>query len=159
MRYIKDFEIVNLGVEWPDYFQGFGTSFTKFDCAVTGIGDNASEAYDDALEMIAQEGTDVESMPKRPAGIRKSDKVPAGSRRLEESPFYYVGIRYNVTAEIDSTEDDGKQYSIIRYYRPSARGRARKSTMQTCLTIGQAKAHCTNPATSTDRYFDGYVRQ
>lgn len=156
MRYIKDFEIESLGVEWPDYFQGYGSE--NFDCAVTGIGENAAEAYDDALEMIAQEGTDVESMPKKPRGIRKSDKVPAGSRG-EESPYYYVGIRYNVTSEIDPTEDDGKQYSIVRYYRPSARGKIRKSTMQTCLTIGQAKAHCTNPATSTDRYFDGYVRQ
>jgi hypothetical protein len=156
MRYIKSFEIDSLGVEWPDYFQGYGAG--EYDRSVTGIGNNAAEAYDDALEQIASEGTNVDDMPKRPAGIRKSDSVPPGHG--EESPYYYVGIRYNVTGEIDPAEDDGKQYSIVRYYNPGNGRKIRKpQTIQTCLTIGQARAHCNDPKTSTAKYFDGYVRQ
>jgi hypothetical protein len=155
MRYIKEYKIDSLGVEWPDYFQGYGSE--DFDRAVTGIGSNAAEAYDDALEQIAQEGTEVDDMPKRPAGIRKSDKVSAS--KGEDSPYYYVGIRYNVTLDVDPSEDDGKQYKIVRYYAPLGTRIRKPQVIERCLTIGQARAHCTNPKTSTESYFDGYMRQ
>lgn len=35
----------------------------------------------------------------------------------------------------------------------------RKTEIERCLTLGQARAHCGNPATSTANYFDGYVKQ
>lgn len=158
MRFIKEYQIDSLGVEWPDYFQGYGSE--GFERAVTGIGMDAAEAYDDALEMMAQEGTETDTMPKRPRGIRKSDKVPAGKRDAESAPYYYVGIRYNVTEEIDATEDDGKQYSIVRYYAPTGGNRLRQPRVQqTCLTLGQARVHCNDPRTRGATYFDGYTRQ
>lgn len=160
MRYIKSYQIDSLGVEWPDYFQGYGSG--DYERAVTGIGMNAVEAYDDALELMEQEGTEIGSMPKRPPGIRKSDKVPAHSQdyqRDENAPYYYVGIRYNVTADINEKEDDGRQYSIVRYYRPKPGRPTRKSVIETCVTLGYARAHCSNPSTSSENYFDGFVRQ
>jgi hypothetical protein len=93
---VKDFEIVNHGYEHAQYFQGCGVSFTRFEHVATGAGHTARDAYGDACEQICMvEGCDV-GLPKRPAGIRQRDHVPA-SHCGEESEFYwYVSIRYNV---------------------------------------------------------------
>ena len=53
MKKIKDFEIVDHGVEHPDYFQGCGVTYTKFDDCATGIGRSLHEALGDALEQLA----------------------------------------------------------------------------------------------------------
>lgn len=72
------FRIINHGWEYSDYFQGCGTSFTDFDHCVTGCGNNAKEAYLDAIDSMAQSGGDAyEHMPSRPVSILKADKVPA----------------------------------------------------------------------------------
>jgi hypothetical protein len=92
-----DYEIINHGYMDPDYFRGCGVAFTKFDYYETGVGSNAKEAYDDAVDKIYlshdnTEKVDKLKLPKRPHGIRKSDKVPA---RWEDS-MWYVSIRYTL---------------------------------------------------------------
>jgi hypothetical protein len=88
-----DYEIINHGPEHEQYFQGCGVAFTDFDIVSTGIGDNAKEAYEDAVEMLYQDDIDSDSLdkllPKRPRGIRKRDKVPHNA----EGHWYYVSIR------------------------------------------------------------------
>ena len=83
MKKLIDFEIVNHGPEYSDYFQGCGTAFTKYDMAVTGIGDNAKAAYDDAVEQLYQMDIEPASLdrkiPKRPHGIRARDSVKASA--------------------------------------------------------------------------------
>lgn len=74
---IEAFEIVNHGVQNSQYFSFTGTAFTEWDHVACGTGMNAKEAYEDAVDHLAQMGYDVEKLPKRPRGIRKSDKVPA----------------------------------------------------------------------------------
>ncbi len=59
-RTIKDFEIINHGVEHSQYFQGCGVSHTSYTDVATGIGDTPSEALNDALEQLAANGWDVE---------------------------------------------------------------------------------------------------
>jgi len=56
MKKIIDYDIVDRGIEGSQYFQGCGTSFTKFDACYTGCGSNPAEAIDDALEQIAMCG-------------------------------------------------------------------------------------------------------
>lgn len=51
---MRDYEVVDLGIHHPDYFQGFGVSFTEFDNCTYGIGCDPAEALDDCLEMAAQ---------------------------------------------------------------------------------------------------------
>lgn len=162
MRFVTKFEIVDLGVDSPSYFQGFGYGMTEFDASVTGIGYDAVEAYDDALEQMATMGVETDTMPKRPKGIRKSSKVLEHMRPsagFDEGSFYYVGIRYSQTAEIDANEDDGRQYDIVRYYAPTGQNRLRSPRVQqTCLTLGQARVHCNDPRTRGATYFDGYTK-
>lgn len=93
---MSKYEIIDHGYMYPDYFQGCGTAFTDFDSCVTGCGNSAKEAYEDAVELVYQsEDSKVAErlhLPKRPRGIRLSDKVPA---RYEES-YWYVSIRYSL---------------------------------------------------------------
>jgi hypothetical protein len=96
------YEIINHGYMRPDYFQGWGTAYTDFDYAVTGCGNNAKEAYNDAVEQIYRihiDGTyemkrvvEALKLPTRPKGIRAKDKVPES----DSESYWYVGIRYNL---------------------------------------------------------------
>jgi hypothetical protein len=102
---VTDFEIVDLGVEFPDYFQGFGTSFTDYAHAVVGIGYTLSEAYDDALEQIACE-YDSNIIPEFDDSELVNDyyEIEDSNAYYEieeqdeerEYPYIHVGIRFNV---------------------------------------------------------------
>ena len=89
---LLDFEIVRCDKCYPDYFNGFGSSYTKFKSSVVGAGLNAVEAYNDALEQIQEQITGKKQFPKRPRGINKKDR--ASSR--EPECYVYVGIRYSL---------------------------------------------------------------
>lgn len=87
---VIEYEIINHGMEHSQYFQGCGTSFTRFTHVWTGIGDSSKEAYNDALEQMAMEDEQAAvMMPTRPSGIRVRPKVPAHWRDIN----YIVTIR------------------------------------------------------------------
>lgn len=46
-----EIEILNHGIEHSQYFQGCGTSFTRWQHVATGVGDTLIDALEDALEM------------------------------------------------------------------------------------------------------------
>lgn len=89
------YEIIRHGVEYPDHFAGCGVAHTPFDGVVTGIGENAKEAYEDAVGQIYQalDTAQVEALrlPRHPRGVRVSDRVPASMG----DAYYYLSIRYN----------------------------------------------------------------
>lgn len=103
---ITDVSIVDLGVDHPSYFQGFGAG-DEHEHAVYGIGTTATEAYDDALEAMCQsDHIDIESMPKASelmsvAGIDPDSAIPefVDSPESDHSSelYYHIGIRYNLT--------------------------------------------------------------
>ena len=45
-----EFEFQDLGVEFSDYFQGFGCAYTEYQYAFTGCGSSEMEAAEDALD-------------------------------------------------------------------------------------------------------------
>ncbi len=118
---LADFQVVSLGVEFPSYFQGFGTSFTEFDHCTYGIGDTESEAFDDMIEMLAQSAgvdisdSDVERIRAEYGEIDADTTVDDYLGRNEETDgdededsdgcndcddggedaYYHVGIRWN----------------------------------------------------------------
>lgn len=91
MKRVAEFEVVDLGIDCPDYFQGFGCSFTGYDNCAVGIGCNPAEALDDCLETIAQQDIDVEDLEAR---ILKSEGEPPATPVAEGEAFYHVGIRW-----------------------------------------------------------------
>lgn len=86
---VIEFQIISHGYMYPDYFQGCGVAFTEFQDVATGCGNDAKEAYEDAVESLAQCGWNVDKLPRRPRGIRASDRVPA---RCDEA-YWYVSVR------------------------------------------------------------------
>jgi hypothetical protein len=95
---IVEFELVDHGIEHEQYFQGCGLAFTTYTDVATGIGSNAAEAIDDALESLAQNDWDVEGMEKRILaqelpGKRKLPTKPCVLKRHGEDAYYYLSIR------------------------------------------------------------------
>ncbi len=107
MSKITSFQVVDHGIEHAQDFQGCGTAFTDYDECVTGCGDNAIEALEDAFESAAQfdvqftdeqresmlaELTSTDSQTVREyydaEGYKNDD--------LDGELNYYVSIRYSI---------------------------------------------------------------
>jgi hypothetical protein len=61
-RVPAEFRILNHGPDHSQYFNGHGIAFSNFEDCATGIGDNAKEALSDALDQLASNGWDVETI-------------------------------------------------------------------------------------------------
>lgn len=91
MKIIKEYKILDHGIEHEQYFQGCDVSFTKFTDVATGCGNNYAEAIDDCLEQLAQNNWNVKKLENLiPKVLRKNQCVPTGC--IEEI-HYYVSIR------------------------------------------------------------------
>lgn len=113
--HLGDFQVECLGVEYPDYFQGYGlgpnSEYT--DCAY-GIGNTEAEALEDCLEMMAQSGSidlddEAEQRIREEYG-RADDNVTAADElgvdeddeecAFDDFPAYWhVGIKWNIREE------------------------------------------------------------
>ncbi len=106
-----EFEILNHGIDNPQYFQGCGVYGTEFEHIATGCGESELEALDDALEQIAQTAPDrfterLELAILEQYGKPSEDQIPweeygvefNDDGELTDYPdlYYYISIRYNV---------------------------------------------------------------
>jgi hypothetical protein len=92
----KRFEIISHGPDHAQSFHGCSTSHTPYRSVVTGIGDNAREAYEDCIDQIYMwYGSKAEALrlPKHPRGIRQSDRLNKAERENEEYSWF-VSIRF-----------------------------------------------------------------
>jgi len=105
---IGDFQVEALGVEWPDYFQGYGLGpRSKYNYCAYGIGDTEAEALDDCIEMLAQRGFDVdeETEERIRAEYAPADDTETALEALgvegetDDTPYFHVGIKWNAQAE------------------------------------------------------------
>ena len=98
MKTINDYSLREHGIMLPDYFQGQGTSFTGFDDVATGIGETATEAFEDACESLAQNGWNTASLVC-PVRFSKAESVSDYLKNIgveqsenDDSSFWYVSI-------------------------------------------------------------------
>lgn len=106
-----EYEIHDLGINYPDYFQGFSDGDYMY--GVYGIGDTYNDALYDAVEQVAStlfmEGYDSRFVTMHCDAIEanmlcddENDKT-AVDENIEyvdsEIPFYHVGIRFNVVRD------------------------------------------------------------
>ena len=105
---VGDFQVESLGVEWPDYFQGYGLGpRSTFNYCAYGIGDTEEEALCDCLEMAAQQGFDVDGETEEriraeygPADDSETALEALGvEEETDETPFFHVGIKWNCREE------------------------------------------------------------
>ena len=113
------YEVVDHGIEYPQYFQGCGTSFTDYDWCVTGIGDDFNEALDDALENVSQvtpsdfKFADFDNLVvKENLRSKKESQLSSVSRIYtfelandeEVDMYYHVSIRFNIDKKRKTSE-------------------------------------------------------
>lgn len=119
MEKTVSYELVDLGVENSQYFQGFGTSYTEFTDSVVGAGFTAREAIEDALEQVcsstltseqceyisARVWTEVEECKLLDKtvyeyyGMENPEDLPEEEQAdFDEQcdSYYYVGIRWKI---------------------------------------------------------------
>lgn len=118
---LGDFTVELLGVEYPDYFQGYGLGpSTEYTGCCYGIGNTEAEALEDCLEMFAQSGCiEVDDETEKrirdeygraddnvtaadELGINEDTDVPlcGPDSTFDESPAYWhVGIKWNIREE------------------------------------------------------------
>lgn len=96
---VAQFQIEQLGIDHPDYFPGLSTAYTDFEHKALGIGGNALEALNDAIEQVAQTVDDVTALEGVAAfdGITEEIDVVDVDHDGPEA-LCYVGILYNVEA-------------------------------------------------------------
>ena len=100
MKKVGSYQIVDHGFEGEQYFQGCGLSFTEFEDVATGCGDTIKAAFEDALDSLAMNGWDVESVKLRmgrgrPLTVRGYLRgVGVSSADIEDNEtHYYLSVR------------------------------------------------------------------
>lgn len=97
-----DYEVCDLGIHSPDYFQGFGCACTPYSNATYGIGSNPREALYECIELIGSGGTklDLDALEKDILAnypdfnndeFNEQNSVDEDS----EDTYYHIGIRWN----------------------------------------------------------------
>lgn len=118
------FEVVDLGIDYPDYFQGFGCCHTEFSRSAVGTGDTPREALDNALEDVAQQDTTVDvDQLEHDIVVR----YPGFADETQPSALATVLAEYHSEIIADSPEYDefaesydGNRYIGIRWNEPAA---------------------------------------
>ena len=110
---IIEFDVEEHGIENSQYFQGAGISGTEYDDIATGIGNNAAEAFDDALEQLAQNDWDVTELEKEKKNYEGGEEV-GDDTGSEDEPgddvYFYLSIR--VKGEEEPAESKTKARKI-----------------------------------------------
>ena len=103
---LLDFHVEFLGIEFPDYFQGYGLGpHSPYTHCTYGIGDTEEEALEDCLEIMSQE---IDLTKEDEARIRTdysgnlANKTTAAKALGYESEtdypaYYHVGIKWTAT--------------------------------------------------------------
>lgn len=88
-KVVTEHEVIDHGYMVSDYFQGCGVAFTEFEEVATGIGSDRHEAYDDALEILAQGGWNVDSL-RAAKDVGPKGRMP---KDVSEDCYWHVSVR------------------------------------------------------------------
>jgi hypothetical protein len=108
---ITAYQIIDHGIDSDSYFPGCGVALTPYDFVVTGIGENFSEAIEDALDMMSQgeECDDIDFI-----AFNETMLADEGLKEWPVTPdVESVFTRYNPESDMDDC--DLHYYVSIRY--------------------------------------------
>lgn len=93
-----EFEVVDHGCDGEQYFPGCGTSFTRFDWCVTGIGGSAREAAMDALSYLdaATSMDDENALGSAVTSLSDAPSFDPDDPEISPEWHHYVSIRWRV---------------------------------------------------------------
>lgn len=84
---IERYQVIDHGIDGSQYFQGCGVCFTDYDQVATGCGNDFHEAFEDALDSVAQAGYEVD-------GIEEPEHDDESVPEDVDDTYYYVSIRW-----------------------------------------------------------------
>lgn len=95
---ITEIDVVIHGITDNQSFSGCGTTFTEYMDVATGIGNDAGEAFDEALECLAQNGWNVSGWDgERPNPDEYENVLELMANMGDDEDFsnhhFYVSIR------------------------------------------------------------------
>lgn len=98
MKKVSDYSVTDHGVEHAQYFQGHGIACSDWEDCATGCGNTYNEAFEDALDSLAQQDWDVDGIvneekdnPNADKTVQEWEELPDSD--MEESElYYYVSI-------------------------------------------------------------------
>lgn len=86
MKEILDYEFVDHGFQYEDYWNGCGKG--NFDHVYTGCDISGYEAFQDLLEQLAGINIDVHELQEK--------YLKTMPKRQLKSNYYYISIRFNL---------------------------------------------------------------
>jgi hypothetical protein len=86
-------EVIVHGVEHAQFFQGCGVSFTHYEDVATGTGCDAAEAFEDALEVLAQSDWNVDDAEQWDDAPSAQDAQLTVEEMDHEELYVYVSVR------------------------------------------------------------------
>lgn len=114
---INNFEILDLGPASEGYYDEWGASYrTSMTCSVIGVGRDAAQAFQDALDQLAMEGYGTKLLNESgmemgfysmaastPAQQIESHVDPDEEEETDDDAeiVYHVGIRYEGFDEVE----------------------------------------------------------
>ena len=92
---VVDFDIEDCGIDHAQYFNRGGVVFTDYTDFAIGAGDDVREAYEDAVEQLAQSWDDVSILPDIWPAEEDMEESPSVSKEYPDSEdmHYYVVVR------------------------------------------------------------------
>jgi hypothetical protein len=111
---IEEFEVEDIGVEGSSYFQGRGTSHSRWDAVFVGIGMSFNEAVDDALEMAAMSGYDITPEIEKEA---RSEDPRADVDMVDEQLRDHLGLEEGEEIPEDADVSDELYYHVALYVK------------------------------------------
>jgi len=136
IKRVAEYELEDIGIEHSQYFTGRGTSHTNWDDVYVGIGDNPSEAIDDALEAAAVSGwlindIDTSAWPETPSvsDHLKHEAMGAAAEQIDRAEYDddeadYLAAVEERAEEIMSEGDSELYYHAAVWLRAPGPGEA-----------------------------------
>lgn len=112
---VGDYEIHDHGMENASYFQGHGISQTDWEACATGIGHSKKEAFEDALDQLAQQGWMI------------SDKLEKEVKKASDKSVDADGeeMYYHVSVDVKENEEPKEEEAHADIMSPEGRAKKR----------------------------------
>ena len=118
-RTVKTYSI-SWTADHEQYYQGHGVAFTDFEESVTGCGSTLQEAFDDALEMIAQQEDSIDITPELGSNLKtlligeiRNGRESVLSIDIADKRFGYCTSRKTAKHKEDCSVCGGEWYFYV----------------------------------------------
>lgn len=130
MPKVNRYEIIDLGIDNSDHFQGFGTTSTDFDAAAHGRGNSEKEALEQAAEDLVQQGWELSQELENEINSASEKDIISEELAIngpsQDATFVVKHFSNSMGSELDSEEfeslEEAQTYAQERVKRLEGQG-------------------------------------